>query len=174
MPRRLAIVAAVATVLTVAACGSSQPAEAPDAQRPQDGGLIGSADAGSSLGSDASGDAAADAPDGVDPGTPGLPEGSGASIDDVLRAGAVATWVDEPDVLAISLPVAADCWPTAAPPAVVSETELEVAFAPAECGTAHTARTYTIDVPDDIEPDADFEVAVEGLAHPVTLPLPAR
>ncbi|GEK79613.1 hypothetical protein [Agrococcus baldri] len=176
MPRRFVIAAALAplltvTVLTVTACGSTQPTADAGAQpmaehsesRPstetgdaQDGALR-------------SGTMAAVADDGE----PGLPAQSGASIDDVLRLGAVATWVDAPDVLAISLPASAECWATASEPVAVSEGALSIEFLPGkECGEPDAARTYTVEVPEGVEAGGELEVAVEGLRHQFTLTLP--
>lgn len=216
MPRVLAIAAALATVLTVAACGSAQSsADAPQARdAPPAGSAADSAEqaqaqpeslasqpgasqtgagqsgasqpgvsqsgasqsgasdtaegAGSALRSDTLSVAAA-----LDAGTPGLPAGSGASVDDVLRLGAVATWIDAPDMLAISLPASTDCWPSAAAPVVESASELSLEFVPGACAAFNSARTYVVEVPEGIDAGADLEVAIDGLAHQFTLTLPA-
>lgn len=110
-----------------------------------------------------------------DPGEPGLPADSGASIDDVLRLGAVATWVEGPEHLAISLPATSECWPTAGDPVVLSETRFAIAFAVEEgCGDPDAARTYTFVVPDGVDASQELEVAIEGLEYEFTLALPAR
>lgn len=170
MTRGLAVAAALAAVLAVAACHSEAPASPgapqPSAQRSQPPIDVGGDDS-SSLTSGSGLQVRGDE------GEPGLPEASGVSMDDVLRVGAVATWVDEPHVLAVALAVAEECWPAAGAPVVASSTRLAIEFAPAECGSAHAVRTYTVEVPEGIDPGPDFEVAVEGLPHELTLPLPA-
>ena len=236
MPRSLALAAAIATALTVAACGTAplaqqapddgaasrsaesapmaEPLQADDAPAEEPGQAAESGQSGS--GQAGSGQAGAEQPDGreaesrqadagqadagqaeaeagaesseleasalgsdaalrVSAGEPGLPVGSGASIDDVLRLGAVATWIDAPRVLAISLPATEQCWPTALAPVVESSTRMTVEFAGAEeCGEPDGARTYTVQVPDGIEVLAVLEVALEGLEYDFTLVLPAR
>lgn len=170
MPNRLAIAAAVAAVLTVSACGS--------AQSPVSWGSQGHDGAGRSSESTRGdsdlrvGTPSADAPG--DPGEAGLPTASGASIDDVLRLGAVATWVDAPDELAISLPVAQGCWPTASEPTMVTPARISIEFAAESvCEVPSSARTYTVEVPDGVDASAGLEIELEGLPEPVTLTLPA-
>ena len=231
MPRSLALAAAIATALTVAACGTAplaqqapddgaasrsaesapmaEPLQADEAPAEESGQAAESGQSGS--GQAGSGQTGAEHPDGreaesrqadagqadaeagagsseleasalgsdaalrVNAGEPGLPVGSGASIDDVLRLGAVATWIDAPRVLAISLPATEQCWPTALAPVVESSTRMMVEFAGAEeCGEPDGARTYTVQVPDGIEVLAVLEVALEGLEYDFTLVLPAR
>ncbi|SFR99561.1 hypothetical protein SAMN04487783_0362 [Agrococcus baldri] len=219
MPRMLAIAAALATVLTVAACSSAQPpADAPPAdgaqpaagaaesaeQAPAQPEALASESGASQSGASQSGasqsgasqsgasesgvgeSGASQTAEGagsalrsgtlslaaaLDAGEPGLPAGSGASVDDVLRLGAVATWIDAPDTLAISLPASADCWPSAAAPVVESAWQLSVEFVAGECAAFDSARTYTIEVPEGIDGGADLEVSIDGLAHRFTLTL---
>ncbi|WP_347754260.1 hypothetical protein [Agrococcus sp. ProA11] len=167
MPTRFASVAAVAAVLAVSACGSLQGSTS--AQQAADG---------SAQTSDVRGGGSElriDAPAVGDHGEPGLPSASGASIDDVLRLGAVATWVDAPDALAISLPASQDCSPIAGQPTVVSPSRISVTFAAeAACPAPDAARTYTVQLPADVDARAGIEVVVEGLQHRFTLTLPAN
>ncbi|WP_413316613.1 hypothetical protein AA0Z99_08225 [Agrococcus sp. 1P02AA] len=108
-------------------------------------------------------------------GEPGIPGGSGASVDDVLRTGAVATWVSGAETFAISLPASGECWPSAGTPTVVADQQLSVAFdGPGSCPGADAARTYELALPDGIDARAEVEVALEGLEHRYTLTLPAR
>lgn len=107
-------------------------------------------------------------------GEPGLPAHSGASIDDVLRLGAVASWVDAPGSFAISLPASPDCFASAGTPVAV-DGQVVVAFEPAvECVTGDGARTYTMAVPEGIDTGQTVEVAVEGLDLQFTLALPGQ
>ncbi|WP_206445955.1 hypothetical protein [Agrococcus sp. KRD186] len=235
MPKVLAIAAALATVLTVAACGSAQlAADAPAAGTQPAAGAAesaeqaqaqaeslasepgasepgatetgaseagatetgasepgatetGASEAGASE-AGSSGPGASETAEGaegalrsgtlsiagaLDAGEPGLPVGSGASVDDVLRLGAVATWIDAPGTLAISLPASSDCWPSAAQPVVESASRLSLEFVAGECAAFGSARTYTVEVPEGIDAEADLEVAIEGLALHFTLTLPA-
>lgn len=202
MPQRFAIAAALATVLMVAGCGAAEPTadpgsqpssavaeqaqQAPDGTQPEpeaaaeadEGDAPEPVDTGASGTSESAQDSAlrADTRFGrTDPGEPGLPAQSGASVDDVLRLGAVATWVDAPDVLAISLPATDHCWPSATAPVVVSPTQLSVAFVPdKQCEGFETARTYTVAVPDGIDEGAPLEIVIEGLQHHFTLTLPEQ
>lgn len=169
MLRRLTLAASLVTVLTVTACGTIEqvggasadeqpsadsqraPAQASTLSAPAEAGVVP-----------------------LDPGVPGLPVGSGASIDDVLRLGAIATWVDAPGVLALSLPATGACWASAGAPTVESASELVVEFTgAAACGMPQTARTYTVRVPEGIDPAAELTVSIEGLATPFALTLPA-
>ncbi|WP_405217042.1 hypothetical protein [Agrococcus sp. Ld7] len=164
MPNRLAIAAGVVAVLAVSACGAVTP---PVSFGPSSQGASGSAsetgDGGSELRVSPR-----------DGGDAGVPRASGASVDDVLRLGAVATWVDGGEQLAISLPAEERCWPTAGDPAVLSPTRISIEFsAEPVCDAPSTARTYTMDVPEGIDASAGVEIVVEGLSEPVTLSLPA-
>lgn len=111
-----------------------------------------------------------------DPGEPGLPEQSGASIDDVLRLGAVASWVDQPRLIALSLPASSSCWAFASEPVVESPTRIVVHVEQSEppCDPLDAARTYAIAVPEGIDASADLQLAVEGLEYEFTLTLPAE
>lgn len=178
MRRSFAIVAVLATALSAAACTSM-----PHAAQPESGAGVQpqAAEAGEQPATDASesaqdsalrSDTFAAAAQG-DPGEPGLPAHSGASIDDVLRLGAVASWAHAPEVLAISLPATADCWAIATAPVVLTPDALSIEFVPGEgCGEFDTARTYTVEVPAEIEAAAGLEVSIEGLQHHFTLTLP--
>ena len=170
MPNRLAIAAAVVTALAVSACGSAQW-QASSAPQGSDG----AGQASETLPGDSELRIGALDPGSTgNPGEFGLPPASGASIDDVLRLGAVATWVDAPDELAISLPATDECWPTAGEPTVVSPNRISVTFAmDAVCQAPDAARTYTLQVPPAVDTSADLEVVVEGLPDRVTLTLPA-
>lgn len=191
MRSSLVVAAALATLLTVTACSAAEPQlesapAAPLGQPQEPARSTGPAEA-----SDAGGGAdAADAGD-TDAsalrtgsmeatlrsweGEPGLLAGSGASIDDVLRLGAIATWVDAPDVLAISLPATADCWAAASAPDAVSSTRISIEFSLGqECGAFDAARTYTVRVPAGVDAARPLEVVVEGLEHRFTLTLPAE
>lgn len=169
MLRRLALAASLVTVLTVTACGTIEPIGGASVdEQPSTESQQAPAQA-NTLGAPAEAGAVP-----LDPGVPGLPLGSGASIDDVLRLGAIATWVDAPGVLALSLPATGECWASAGAPTVASASELVVEFTDATaCGVAQTARTYTVQVPEGIDPAAELTVSIEGLATPFALTLPA-
>ncbi|MGM1028405.1 MAG: hypothetical protein ACQEWM_00890 [Actinomycetota bacterium] len=197
MLRSLALPVAVAAVLTLSACASVDDASstaparpgasatqtgtspAPDASatapsetEPSDAEPTASAtESGSGQPEDSS---ATDAAAQGDPGVPGLPQLSGASIDDVLRLGAVATWIEQPVLIALSLPATSDCWPFAAEPVVESPTLIVVHVElPQPCGAPNAARTYAIPVPDGVDTSADLHLAVVGLEHEFTLTLPS-
>lgn len=110
-----------------------------------------------------------------DPGQPGLPDASGASVDDVLRLGAVASWLRHPDWIALSVPATSTCAPLAAEPVLESPTRIVVDFdQPSEpCGPPDAAQTYEVPVPDGVDARADVQLAVVGLEHEFTLTLPA-
>lgn len=209
MPRSLAIAAALATVLTVAACSAgapdaepeSQPATASEGSSQQQPGASESegADSAESTEGGASEGGVAPQPESAeaaesrdlqpeafssgdatlrrDPGVAGLPAGSGASIDDVLRLGAVVTWVEESDRFSLSLPYGEQCAAFAADPVAAGDGSNTVVVAfdePEPCVDPTTARTYTFGLPAGIDPDADVEVSVEGLTYGFTLTLPAE
>lgn len=110
-----------------------------------------------------------------DPGQPGLPDASGASVDDVLRLGAVASWLRHPDWIAVSLPASSSCAPLAAEPVLESPTRIVVDFDPPSepCGPPDAAQTYEVPVPDGVDARADVQLAVVGLEREFTLTLPA-
>lgn len=193
MPRRFAIAAALAAALTVAGCGAAQPAADSAADgapmQPMSEESEGSSEHAESApatgsapesGGPESGWAqpevlsSADASMRRDPGVPGLPSGSGASVDDVLRLGAVANWIDPPTLIGLSLPSASDCVAFAAATAVDSPSSIVVTFeSPGECETPTSARTYSIAVPEGVDTSGEIELVVEGLEHRFTLTLPA-
>ncbi len=110
-----------------------------------------------------------------DPGVPGIPDQSGASIDDVLRLGAVASWSEQPRLIALSLPASSSCWAFAAQAVAESPTRIVVRVEqPQPCDPLDGARTYSIAVPAGIDASADLQLAVVGLEHEFTLSLPAR
>lgn len=106
-------------------------------------------------------------------GEPGVPRHSGASLDDVLRLGAVAAWVDSPEVFAVSMPASNDCWASAGSPVVADEDQLVIAFVPEEsCEHPDAARTYTLHVPQGVDAAAGLELTIVGLQQELTLTLP--
>ncbi|MGC5077890.1 hypothetical protein [Agrococcus sp. DT81.2] len=122
-----------------------------------------------------------DAPDSTeaalegDPGVPGLPQSSGASVDDVLRLGAIASWTERPDLIALSLPASSSCWALAAEPMLESPTTIVVEVAaPEPCETLDAARTYSISVPDGTDTSGELQLQVVGPEHEFTLTLPAE
>lgn len=170
MRNRLAIAAAVAAVLTVSACGAAPWPTLSGSQHAPGAGPASESTTGHSdfridiLGAGAAGD----------PGEPGLPAGSGASIDDVLRLGAVAAWVDAPTALAISVPADDRCRPRASEPTLVTPTRISIEIAvESVCEAPSSARTYTVQVPAGADPSAGLEIELDGLPEPVTLTLPA-
>jgi hypothetical protein len=172
MPRMLVRSAAVVTVLAASACASAgdAPGAHPDVSttEPADGGAVGSAQP--TPDSLYSTDAAVQG----DPGVPGLPESSGASVDDVLRLGAVASWAERPELIALSLPASSSCWASAAEPVAESPTLIVVEVAaPEPCEAPDAARTYSIPVPEGVDPSADLQLEVVGLEREFTLTLPA-
>ena len=113
-------------------------------------------------------------PGALNPGEPGLPQQSGASVDDVLRLGAVVVWLDEPSLFAVSVPAAQDCWPRAGEPVASGESSLVVAFLQDEaCATPTAARTYRLEVPVEVDADDGIDLAVVGLDEEFALRLPA-
>lgn len=123
--------------------------------------------------SDASASSTPTALDG-DPGVPGLPQQSGASVDDVLRLGAVASWAEQPGRIALSLPASSTCWAFAGEPLVESPTRIVVQIErPEPCDEPDGARTYAIAVPEGVDTSADLQLAVVGPEHRFTLTLPA-
>lgn len=194
MLRLLALPVAVAAVLASSGCAAGDrggeptapgttPGEAPEAyaspssEAPaEDGGATGgpTGSAAPSTAPPAAMSSTAPAPSG-DPGTPGLPEHSGASVDDVLRLGAVATWIERPVLVALSLPATPSCWAFAGAPEVESTTRMVVRVeVPTTCEAPDGARTYAIPVPPGIDASAEVELAVVGLEHEFTLTLPGR
>lgn len=119
---------------------------------------------------------ALDAPDASmrrDPGVPGLAGASGASIDDVLRLGAVASWIEPGERIALSLPASEACWAFVAEPVAESPTRIIVqAEQPEPCASPDAARTYAVEVPEGVDASAGLELVVEGLEHHFTLTLP--
>ena len=114
------------------------------------------------------------APEELNPGEPGVPLESGASVDDVLRLGAVVVWIEEPSLFAVSLPVAEDCWPAAGDPVPSSERSIVVAFLQDDaCAMPTTARTYRLEVPTEVEADAGLDLSVVGFEEEYALRLPA-
>lgn len=110
-----------------------------------------------------------------DPGVPGIPDQSGASVDDVLRLGAVASWSEQPRRIALSLPASGSCWSFAGQAVVESPTRIVVRVEQPQqqCDALDGARTYVITVPAGIDATADLQLAVVGLEHEFTLTLPA-
>ncbi|MCR8671250.1 hypothetical protein [Agrococcus sp. HG114] len=105
-------------------------------------------------------------------GEPGVPEQSGASVDDVLRLGAVAVWIEEPSVFAVSLPVSAECWPSAGEPVAVDGGVVVPFVSDATCAVPTAARTYTLQVPEGVDASGGLELSVVGLEQDLTLTLP--
>lgn len=202
MLRLLVLPAAVATVLAASACASGEagPAAstdassassappssaapstsaAPSSPAPSTGATPGSspsAGPGASESEQGAPDAlhSTDAAMQGDPGEPGLPAFSGASIDDVLRLGAVASWIERPERIALSLPASPSCWATAAEPIAESPTRIRVHMSvPEPCEAPNGARTYVVTVPEGIDTGAELQLAVVGLQLEFTLTLPA-
>ncbi|MBO1769447.1 hypothetical protein [Agrococcus sp. TF02-05] len=114
------------------------------------------------------------APGELNAGEPGVPLESGASLDDVLRLGAVAVWIEEPTLFAVSVPAAQDCWPSAGEPVAIDGSALVVAFLQGDaCATPTAARTYRLEVPEEVDADAGLDLAVVGLGEEFALRLPA-
>lgn len=193
MLRLLALPIAMAAALAPAGCAagerggtSTAPGIAPDASMSSGRATPPSASSGpGDEGAAGTTDPASSAPPGLlsspspagagDPGTPGLPDGSGASVDDVLRLGAVATWVDRPALIALSLPASSSCWAFAGEPVAESTTRILVEVdEPSACESPDDARTYAIEVPAGIDASAELQLAVVGLEHDFTLTLPGR
>jgi hypothetical protein len=193
LPRRF-LPAALAAVLAATGCTSLAPgaeehgwtgfaettdaspeaSEHPGSERTDDGTATedpaGAAESYSSAEAHALRDATASQ---LNAGEPGVPRHSGASVDDVLRLGAVATWVDSPEVFAVSMPASSDCWASAGEPVVAAEDRLVVAFVQEEsCESPDAARTYTLRVPEGVDAAAGLELAIVGLQHEFTLTLP--
>jgi hypothetical protein len=182
MLRRLALPVALATLLLVSACGTAAPAGDPLSTTATDasGGASeqGTAEQSSTAGASESAatgpDAFSSAAAALNTGEPGLPHHSGASIDDVLRSGAVATWTAPPHEFAISLPASSDCWASAGEPRAV-DGDVVVGFVQEpECDAADGARTYTMTVPEGVDTSDTVEVSVEGLDLRFTLALPGQ
>lgn len=203
MPRMLALPIALAAVLATAACASAgdQAGSAPTATDAsstpsQSAPSTASAEPGGAAESGAAPESEAPEPSGTapsgsgsphtfgatdpamrrDPGQPGLPAASGASVDDVLRLGAVVSWLDQPSRIALSLPATSTCGPLAGEPVLESPTRIVVDFDPPAqpCGPPDGARTYEVQVPSGVDARADLEVAVVGLELEFTLTLPRR
>lgn len=186
MLRELALPVALTAVLAAAGCAAAGIERATTAPSTVETPTAGPS--ASSGPSDAAGTAAPTAPNpppagllgtatpaAGDPGAPGLPEGSGASIDDVLRLGAVATWVERPSLIALSLPASGSCWASVGDPVAESTTRIAVEVdRPASCDAPDDARTYAIAVPPGIDASAELQLAVVGLEHEFTLALPER
>lgn len=114
------------------------------------------------------------APGELDEGEPGVPHHSGASVDDVLRLGAVAVWIEEPSLFAVSLPAARDCWPAAGEPVSGSEHLVVVPFLRDEsCAMPTSARTYLLQVPEDVDATPGIDLSLVGLEEEHSLRLPA-
>ncbi|WP_306231989.1 hypothetical protein [Agrococcus beijingensis] len=180
MFRRFALPVALATALLLTACatGPTGPgALAPQSSTETTDASAGATEQGTTEGASESAAAGADAfssaSASLNAGEPGLPQGSGASIDDVLRLGAVATWVEAPDVFAISLPATSDCWASAGEPVAVDGSVAVSFMQEGECAMADAARTYTLPMPAGVDTSEAVEVAVEGLDLQFTLALPA-
>ncbi|GAA3596984.1 hypothetical protein [Agrococcus terreus] len=174
---RLVLPAATAVVLAVGGCsaagsapsGSETPLTAPTfAPTP-------------SSAADASSGAAADSTGALEAqrlpvllGEAGVPAGSGASVDDVLRLGAVVLWADPPGTFSLSVPAAEECWPTALP-AYAAGGAIGVDLIAAEgCAVGDAVRTFSFDVPDGVEVGDGVDVVISGLeAGTGTAALPA-
>lgn len=110
-----------------------------------------------------------------DHGVPGLPANSGASVDDVLRLGAVAGWAEPPALIALSLPASSSCWAVVAEPVVESPSRILLRVAqPQPCEAPDAARTYSVAVPDGIDASGGLQLSIVGLAQEFTLTLPPR
>lgn len=107
-------------------------------------------------------------------GEAGVPAGSGASVDDVLRLGAVVLWADPPGTFSLSVPAAEECWPTALP-AYAAGGAIGVDLIAAEgCAVGDAVRTFSFDVPDGVEVGDGVDVVISGLeAGTGTAALPA-
>jgi hypothetical protein len=184
MVRRFALPVALATALALAACatgpagsGTTSPATPQTSTETSTDASAGATEQGTTEGASESAAAGADAfsstSASLNTGEPGLPQGSGASIDDVLRLGAVATWVEAPDVFAISLPATSDCWASAGEPVAIDGSVAVSFVQEGECAMADAARTYTLPMPAGVDTSETVEVAVEGLDLRFTLALPA-
>ncbi len=190
MLRSLALPAALVTVLAASACASpgdvprtmtdATPSTSTSTSRPTN-----ATPTPTPTGSDGEDTTepgeSSDAPDSTgaalegDPGVPGLPQSSGASVDDVLRLGAIASWTERPDLIALSLPASSSCWALAAEPMLESPTTIVVEVeAPEPCETVDAARTYSIAVPDGADTSGDLQLRVVGPEHEFTLTLPAE
>lgn len=196
MLRMLALPVAVIAALAASACasGGAQDAESADTAAQQaPASEAGSAQESSAEGSteqSAEGEGGSPAPSGSgwdspealdapdasmrrDPGVPGLAGASGASIDDVLRLGAVASWIEPGERIALSLPASEACWAFVAEPVAASPTRIIVqAEQPEPCASPDAARTYAVEVPEGVDASAGLELVVEGLEHHFTLTLP--
>ncbi|WP_404311737.1 hypothetical protein LG314_10340 [Agrococcus terreus] len=108
-------------------------------------------------------------------GEQGVPAGSGASVDDVLRLGAVVLWADAPDSFSLSVPASEECWPTALPAYAAGGGAIGVDLIAAEgCAVGDAVRTFSFDVPDGVEVGDGVDVVISGLeAGTGTAALPA-
>jgi hypothetical protein len=178
MQLRLALPVTIAASLTLTGCALSAPrgtsespvgyAESSDASAPS------SARIASESVAEALEAVRSAGPGELDAGEPGVPPHSGASLDDVLRLGAVAVWIEEPSLFAVSLPAAQECWPSAGEPVASSDDAVVIAFVQDDACTAPTAaRTYRLEVPADVDAGAGLDVSLVGLDEEYSLHLPA-
>ena len=178
MRLRLALPVTIAASLATAGCASSGQGAASESAvgyaEPADASTSSSAQGPSAVVAQAIEAVREASPEALNAGEPGVPLESGASLDDVLRLGAVAVWIEEPTLFAVSVPAAQDCWPSAGEPVAIDGSALVVAFLQGDaCATPTAARTYRLEVPEEVDADAGLDLAVVGLEEEYALRLPA-
>lgn len=170
MRLRLALPVTIAASLAVTGCAMGAPESPVGYAETPDGSPTASAQGAAAEALAAVRDAA---PEELDGGEPGVPQQSGASVDDVLRLGAVVTWIEEPSLFALSLPATEDCWPVAGDPVASSEHAVVVAVLQEEaCAPPTAARTYRLEVPADVDAAPGLDISIVGLDEEYELRLP--
>lgn len=112
----------------------------------------------------------------LDSGVAGVPAGSGASIDDVLRGGAIAMWTGEPGTFTLTVPASSTCIPSVFGAEAVSASQIavELVASAGPCPEPDEARTYELRVPDGADASGGLEILVGGIEDaPSAIALPA-
>ena len=164
MLRTLALAGTVAAAIGISSCSSPDAASAPSASPSHLGATPIPAPVD---------DGAGPAPVGpLDPGSPGVPPGAGASVDDVLRLGGLAVWGASGTEVIIAVPAAPGCPPAAHPPIVDDGTlVVQVERAP-ECEAPSEVRTFAIGVPAGVDTSDGLPVVLRDRVD-LLLPMPA-
>lgn len=174
MPRRSALAIAAAVALGLSACAPSDRADLAPSASSAPSSQAGAPPAPAQTGADAELGTSERGGLPLDQGFEGLPRGVGASVDDVVREGALATWSSAPVEFALSVPADPECWPAARQPTADAEGTVVVALEHAEpCAPGARVRTFLLPVPEGADRADGLTIEVLSDEGDVRLELPA-